>query len=66
MDCDIDGLVQTVPIHDRVAIGDGHHAGDVDGRQIAGLVGQQGLLAARVGAFDLAQLRIGVVPVYHV
>ena len=66
MDRDIDGLVQTFPVHDRVAIGDGHHAGDVDGRQIAGLVGQQGLLTARVGAFDLTQLGVGVVPVDQV
>ena len=29
-------------------------------------MGQQGLLSARVGALDPAQLRVGIVPVYHV
>ena len=37
------------------------HAGQVDGAQVARLVGQQGLLAAGVGALDRAQLGRGVV-----
>src|SRR5450759_229966 len=39
----------------------GHHPAEVDGAQVAALVGQQGLLAAGVGALDLAELRRGVV-----
>ena len=66
MDGDIDGLVQPFPVHHGIAFGDGHHPGDIDRCQVAGLVGQQGLLAARIGAFNLAQLGIRVVPVDQV
>ena len=38
-------------------------AGKIDGAQIAGLKGQQGLLAAGVGGFDLALVRSGIVTV---
>ena len=50
--------VQFLPV--QVAALD--QAGQVDGAQVAGFIGQQGLLAARVGGFESAHLRGGVVP----
>src|SRR5450759_3479702 len=41
----------------------GHDPAEIDGAQVAALVGQQRLLAAGVGALDLAELRRGVVGV---
>ena len=66
VDGDIDGLIQAFPVDHGVAVGDVDHAGYVDRGQVARLVRQQGLLAARVGAFDFTQLWVGVVPVDHV
>jgi len=65
---DVDDVVQEAHrgAHDAaegavVDVAVGHDPAEVDGAQVAALVGQQGLLAARVGALDLAQLRRGVV-----
>ena len=42
------------------------HRGQVEGAQVAGLVGQQGLLAAGVGGLDVAQVGHGVAAVDRV
>jgi hypothetical protein len=66
----VDDVVQEVHrgVHQggqgRVVDGAVHdHLGQVEGAQVAGLVGQKGLLAAGVGGFDLAQVghRVGAV-----
>ena len=59
----LDSAFQPGPVDGDVVLLKGDHAGQVDGGQVAGFVGQQGLFAAGVGAFDFAQLRIGVVAV---
>ena len=57
---------QPVPIDRHVTILIPDHAGQVNRSQVAGLKRQQGLLATRIGALDLSQLRIGVVVVDQV
>ena len=62
-------LLQAVPVDTGrggifVMLVAGHkEAGQIDGAQVAGLVGQQGLFAAGVGGFDLALGGRGVVAV---
>ena len=57
---------QPVPIHRHVTVLVPDHAGQVNRSQVAGLKRQQGLLATRIGALDLSQLRIGVVVIDQV
>ena len=43
-----------------------HHQPQVDGSQVAGLIGEQRLFAAGVGRFDRADMRGGIVPVHPI
>ena len=54
---------QARPVHFHGVPGIAHHPGHIQGAQIAGLEGQQRLLAAGIGGLDPAQLGIGIVPV---
>ena len=66
MDRHVHRLIQPFPVDDDVPAVVTDHAGQIDGGQIARLVGQQRLFPAGVGALDLAQLGIGVVIVDQV
>ncbi len=55
--------VDHVPRAGIVDLAAGDHLGQVERPQVAGLVGQQRLLAAGVGGFDLPQVGDGVAPV---
>ena len=57
---------QAAPVHLHVVAGVVHHTGHVKRPQVAGLKGEEWLLATRIGGLDIAQLRVGVVPVYPV
>ena len=58
-----DHVLQLLVIHGRGLGVRAHAAGQVDGAQVAGFHGQQGLFSARVGALDLSDGRRGVVAV---
>ena len=65
----MDGAAKALPVHAVVrrvllrSVPRHMEAGEVDGPQIAGLERQQGLFAARIGGFDLALVRRGVVAI---
>ena len=58
-----DGVAQLLIVDLPAKLGLFQHLDQVDRAQIAALIGQQGLLAAGVGGFDLALRRHHVVPV---
>ena len=63
VDSGTDGLLQLGPVQHPARHGLGDVVDQVDGAQVAALIGQQGLLAAGVGGLDLALAGHGVVPV---